>query len=159
MNHLIVGQKHLIKCRCVLPQFKNNENPPAHRFVVFSIIEDEKVSTKYAQCNNCGVIHKVTDICTSEIQSGKEHMGSIISIEDIRLSISKNLSSVLEANSVDLPTWEAVQFVVDNKQWGQIVVLTTDRDGDEIHGKYIRILGESLFKVESFVRNSGVING
>jgi len=154
---LTTGQKHLIKCRCVLPQFKNRETPPAHKFVVFSVIEEEKVVPKYCQCNNCGVIHKVIDICQSEIQNGKEHMNSLIKIEDIKHSIHQNFSSILESNSADLPSWEAVQFIVENKQWGQIVVLTTDRDGEEIHGKYIRVLGEALCKVESFTRNSGIV--
>ena len=74
------GQKHLIKCRCVLPQFKKLDNPPVHKFVVFSALNEEgNVVTKYAQCNNCGVIHKVTDLCTSEIIPGRseEHTSEL----------------------------------------------------------------------------------
>lgn len=152
------GQKHLIKCRCVLPQFKKLENPPAHKFIVFSVIDDDgNVQQKYAQCNNCGVIHKIVDICKSEIQIGKEHMNSLIKLEDIKPSIHSNFSMILDSNNADIATWEAVQFTVENKQWGNFVVLTTDIEGDEIHGKYIRILGETMCKVESFTRSTGVV--
>ena len=152
------GQKHLIKCRCVLPQFKARQEPPAHQFVVFSAMNDEgEISPKYSQCNNCGVIHKVVDICKSEILSGKEHMNSLIKIEDVKPSLHSNFSNILDSNNADLATWEAVQFVVENKRWGDIVVLTTDVEGDEIHGKYIRILGESMCKVEPFIRSAGVL--
>lgn len=151
-----LGQKHLIKCRCVLPQFKKMEDPPAHKFIVFSVIQDDgSVVPKYAQCNNCGVIHKVTDICKSEVLPGKEHMGSILKIEDIKPSLHPNFAQILETNSVDLATWEAVQHIVENKRWGEIVVLTTETEGNELHGKYIRVLGESLCKVEPFTRQVG----
>jgi len=152
------GQKHLIKCRCVLPQFKKLENPPVHKFIVFSVIQDDgSVVIKYSQCNNCGVIHKVTDICTSEILSGKDNMNSLIKIEDIRPSLHPNFVGILESNFVDIATWEAVQYTVENKMWGDFIVMTTEAEGEEIHGKYIRILGEAICKVESFARSSGVI--
>ena len=152
------GQKHLIKCRCVLPQFKNNENPPAHQFTVFSIIDDEdKVSLKYSQCNNCGIIHKIKDICVSEIQNGKEAMSSIITIDDIKTSLPSNLSEILERNNVDISSWEMAQFILENKKWGEIVVLSHENDGGQKYGKYVRIMGETFFKVENFTRNEVVV--
>lgn len=155
---MIHGQKHLIKCRCVLPQFKRLENPPVHQFIVFSAIqEDETVKPRYSQCNNCGVVHKVIDVCKSEIVSGKENMNSLIKIEDIKPSLHPNFVGILESSQADLATWESVQFIVENKQWGQFVVLTNDSEGEEIHGKYIRILGESMCKVETFMRSTGVV--
>ena len=155
---MIHGQKHLIKCRCVLPQFKRLENPPVHQFIVFSVIqEDETVKTRYSQCNNCGVVHKIIDVCKSEIVSGKENMNSLIKIEDIKPSLHPNFVGILESSQADLATWESVQFIVENKQWGQFVVLTNDSEGEEIHGKYIKILGESMCKVETFMRSTGVV--
>ena len=155
---MIHGQKHLIKCRCVLPQFKRLENPPVHQFIVFSVIqEDETVKPRYSQCNNCGVVHKVVDVCKSEIVSGKENMNSLIKIEDIKPSLHPNFIGILESSQADLATWESVQFIVENKQWGQFVVLTNDSEGEEIHGKYIKILGESMCKVETFMRSTGVV--
>jgi len=152
------GQKHLIKCRCVLPQFKSKAEPPAHQFIVFSVIGDDgNCVPKYSQCNNCGTLHKVIDICKSDVLIGKEYIKSLLTVEDIKLSLNSNVVSILENNNADISTWEAVQFAIENKRWGEVVVLSTDTEGHEIHGKYIRILGETLFKVESFKRSTGVL--
>jgi len=89
--------------------------------------------------------------------AGKDHMNSIIKIEDIKASLAPNFVNVLEANSADLPTWEAIQFIVENKRWGDFTILNSETEGGEVHGKYIRVLGETLCKIESFTRSTGVI--
>jgi hypothetical protein len=127
--------------------------PPVHQFIVFSVVdESDRTQIKFAQCNNCGVIHKVTDICKSEVILNKEDMGSILTIEDIKSSMPARLVSILELNDADLPTWEAANFIFENKKWGEFVVLSTDFDSGVRQGKYVQILGESMFKVSSFTR-------
>ena len=148
------GQKHLIKCRCVLPHLKTRENPPQHQLTVFSVIDDnDKIKTKYSQCNNCGLIHKVIDICQSEILTGKDEMKSIVQIDDIKLSLPRNLSDILERHEIDLPSWEQAQFIVENKLWGDFIILAQEEEDGIVHGKYVRILSDSFFKIESFQRN------
>jgi hypothetical protein len=155
---MITGHKHLVKCRCILPQFKKVDPPPPHHFPVFSIVgEDNKVVSKYAQCNNCGIIHRVIDFCTSEMVVGKENMNSIVKIEDIKCFLNPNFVTILEANSSDLATWECIKFIVENKRWGEFVVLTSEQDGEEINGKYMRILSDSLCQIETFNRSVGVV--
>jgi hypothetical protein len=150
---MVTGLKHLVTCRCVLPQFKRRVDPPQHMFTVFSVIEDDgNVKPKFTQCNNCGIIHKVTEINKSEIISGKEDMSSITSVDDIKVSMPQRLAALLEANDVDLPTWELAQFIYDNERWGEFVVLTTDEEDGTREGKYVRILGKDMFKVETFTR-------
>lgn len=152
------GQRHLIKCRCVLQQFKSRPVPIVHQFMTFSVInDDDTVVVKYAQCNNCGLIHKVTDICTSEIMAGKEAMSSIVSIEDIKQSLPANLANILERHNVDISTWELAQFYLENKQWGNIIVLTQEDDSDTKHGKYVRMLSDSFFKIENFTRGEYLV--
>jgi len=147
------GQRHLVKCRCVLPQFKGQSNPPAHQFIVFSVVnDDDSVKVKYAQCNNCGIIHKVTDVCKSEILPGKEAMSSIVKVEDIKLSLPPNLTDILERNNVDVATWEQAQFILENKEWGNFVILAQEEESGTRQGKYVRIMSETFFKVESFSR-------
>lgn len=147
------GHKHLVKCRCVLPQFKQAQHPPAHQFITFSVVGDDNVAiVKYAQCTNCGVIHKVIDFCRSEIIQGREHMPSILTIADIKTSLPETLSLLLENNKADLSTWEAVQFIWENDKWGEFVVLSSETDSDVKHGKYVKILGKNMFKVETFER-------
>jgi len=152
------GQKHLLKCRCVLPQFKDLNNPPVHQFVVFSQIDDEdNVVVKFTQCNNCGLIHKVKDLCTSEILSGKENMSSIINLEDIKLSLPSALVSILERNNCDISTWEQAQFILENKQWGNFVTLAQEEESGTRQGKYLRIMSETFFKIETFTREEQIV--
>lgn len=147
------GQRHLIKCRCVLPQYKGVTNPPPHQFVVFSVInDDDSARVKFSQCNNCGIIHKVTDICKSEILPGKEAMSSVVKIEDVKLSLPPNLADILERNNVDIATWESAQFILENKEWGNFVILAQEEESGTRQGKYVRIMSETFFKVESFSR-------
>lgn len=141
------GHKHLISCKCILPQFSKLEDPPFHRFLVFSIIDDDdKVEPKFAQCNSCGAIHKVTDICTSQILN-KDDARTLVNIEDIKLGLDPKLVATLERYQADLPTWESVQFIIDSEQWGEFVTLTSDEIDGEVQRKYIRIMGRSIFKV------------
>lgn len=147
------GYKHLVECRCVLPQFKSQKEPPRHKFVVFSIAdENDVIEHKFAQCNNCGLVHKVVDICKSEIQAGKENASSILSIDDIKVSLPKDLVVILDKYRVELPGWEQAAFIIENKEWGNFIVLEQEEDGGTKHGKYVRILGESFYKVENFSR-------
>jgi len=149
---MATGLKHLITCRCVLPQLKRAANAPSHQFIVFSVIEDDgSVRVKYAQCNNCGIIHRVTEVNRSEVVP-RESMRAIPTIDDVKASLSPQLAGVLEANDADLPTWEMAQFIVENKRWGDFVVLSTDEEDGLRQGKYVRIIGENLLKVETFTR-------
>ena len=147
------GIKHLIRCRCVMPQFKQLHEPPVHQFVVFSVIDDDdKLTVKFSQCNNCGVIHKITDVCKSELIQARESMGSLLTIDDVKVGLPQNLVVILEGNGADLPTWEAARFILENKQWGNYTVLNTDSDSGIRQGKYLQIIGENLFKVNTFAR-------
>ena len=151
------GQKHLITCRCFLPQFKRAKDPQLHKFVVFSVInDDDTVVQKNAQCPNCAMVHRVIDICRSVVL-GKDETRSVVTINDIKASLPEKLVDILEGNDADLPTWEAAQFNHENKNWGSFVVLSTDTVDGEKTGKILKILGENLFKVEAFSRSEGNI--
>jgi len=134
------------------------EIPPAHQFVVFSIIgDDDKVQVKFAQCNNCGILHKVTDICKSDIMA-RDVMTSLVTIDDIKPSIPEGLRVLLENNHADLATWEAVQYLFTSQTWGGFVVISSDTEDGIKQGKYVRVMGENLFRVEGFTRNE-VVSG
>lgn len=148
---MITGIKHLVTCRCVLPQFKRAPSPPQHQFVVFSILDDDVVRAKFVQCNNCGIVHKVTDVCRSEVVA-RESMGSLVTIDDVRSCLPIDLVRILEASQAELSTWENAQFIIDNQQWGSFIVLATDEEAGLRQGKYVRILGANMFKVDSFAR-------
>ena len=145
------GVKHLIQCHCVLPQFKNHENPTFHKFVVFSVIDDsDTVQPKFAQCNNCGVVHKVVDICKSELTT-KEESRSLSSIDDIKFSIPKELSSILESYQCDTATWEYAEWVYLTKAPDQYLILTKEEDDEgELHGKRLLFVENNRYRIEVF---------
>ena len=145
------GVKHLIQCHCVLPQFKNRENPVFHKFVVFSVIDDsDTVQPKFAQCNNCGIIHKVTDLCKSELTS-KEESKSLPNIQDIKFSLPKDLVGILESYQCDLATWEQAEWICLTKMCDQWIVLAKEEGDDgDIHGKRLIFQEDGRFRIEAF---------
>lgn len=153
------GFKHLIQCHCILPQYRNRPDPVFHQFVVFSTIDDsDTVLPKYVQCNNCNVVHKVYDLCKSEIIAGRDELNSVSTIDDVIYTIPEDIRGVLESYSVDLPTWEHAQFVLQNKVWGTAVILTKDVLEDETQGKILMIAGPGKFNIETFIVEN-YING
>ena len=118
------GIKHLIECHCSLILYKNRKETVYHKFPVYSKLdENNNIIEKTIQCNNCGVIHKITDICKSEILGGKDELKSALSVEDISLQLDSKLSNILTINNCDISTWEHVLDIVDEERWGEHVVL------------------------------------
>jgi len=150
--------KHLLECKCVLPQYKGVEPPIFHKFLVFSEIDiaDGSVVTSYAQCNNCGVIHKVNEVSKS-ILLRKENMNALLTIDDIKSSLPPRLASILEQNDCILPYWQEAQFIIANSLWGRGFTLSQEREGTIVIGKYIVILGETIYDIKSFEREEGMI--
>jgi len=145
------GIKHLIQCHCVLPQFRNKENTIYHKFIVFSEIDDsDTVKPKLAQCNNCGVIHKVVDISRSEIAVGKDESRSILTIDDIKLMLPEDLSRVLSTYDCGLPTYENAKYILDHQMWGEKLILTRENTGDEITGKVLFFESTERWRLETF---------
>lgn len=146
------GIKHLIQCHCILPQFRNKPDPLFHKFVVFSVVDDsDTVVPKYVQCNNCAVVHKVYDICKSEIVPGRDELSSVATIDDIKFTIKEDVRTILETYDADLPTWEHVQYIFKNKAWGTTVVLKRDMLEKETQGKILTVNGPADISIETFI--------
>lgn len=149
------GVKHLVQCHCMLPQFRNNPVPVFHKFIVFSIIDDEdQVISKVVECNNCGAVHKVSELGKSNIVIGREDLRSVITIQDIQLSLPDNVSQILKSYNADITTWEEVQFGLENEEWGKEIVLTREEVQGITQGKILKLVGPpSRIKIESFARD------
>lgn len=147
------GMRHLIECNCISPVFKNRNPVIWHKFPVFSIIdEDNNVIPKYAQCNNCGIIHKITEIGVSEITT-KEHLKSIRNINDIKFGIQSDIAGLLEQYNKDISVWEETEFILNNEKWGSMIILDQETEDGITSGKVLVFQGEPvLVKVESFSR-------
>ena len=155
------GVRHLVECHCILPQYRDrmNSNPVFHKFIVFSVVdESDTVVPKYVQCNNCSVVHKVYDLCKSEIMGGKDELRSVTTIEEVRLGMNIDVQNVLDTYSCDLSTWEQTRFLIDNELWDKTVILTQDSLDDVTQGKMLRILSSQSFRIESFIRKDLVEN-
>ena len=150
------GVRHLIECHCVLPQYKNTTPTVYHKFVVFSFVDDDVVQKKLAQCNNCGVIHKVVDLCKSEIVHGAEESSSIRKIDDIKLGLPSRLVDFLVGQNLDVATWEWIEFILDNKMEFEVVIKKDQKD-EVTNLKILHIKEDGSFKVKNETRQDEVI--
>ena len=151
----IEGIRHLIECHCVLPQFRNRTPALYHKFIVFSLVDDDKVQQKLSQCNNCGIIHKIVDLCKSEIVHGLEEGRSLRTIEDIKMSLPARLVEFLTQQNVDISTWEYVEFILDNKIEKEVVISKDDK-ADIIQLKILHIKEDGTFKVRTETRQDDI---
>lgn len=147
------GTKHLIRCRCILPTLKSKKDPPLHSFVVFSETDESgELMEKYVTCNNCGVVHKVTGFCESEIINNFEGTNASLTVDDIKLSLSENVCRILETYNADLCDYEHVKFMIENEVHDFIVLSQEFNDGRK-SGKILKYKGKGKFEIEPFSRS------
>jgi len=154
---MIQAYKHLIECHCVLPQFRNREKTLYHKFAVFSTVdESDTVVPSLSQCNNCGTIHKVFDICKSEILGGKDESRAVETKEDVILSLPAALIELFSSYSLDLPDYQMARFILENEKWDSTVVLASETGTDRCEGKILRFVSKDKFRVEPFSRQEAI---
>lgn len=143
------GVRHFVRCRCFLPRHHD-----FFQFPVFSIVDGNDVKVKFAQCPNCGIVHRVHEIGKSTIMNGKEHMGSILTVSDVRLSVDQRLSTIMEQHEIDdVSAWEELKFIIDHERWGEFVVLSREREGNDVNVKILRILNRTMCVVDVETRS------
>jgi len=148
------GYKHLLECHCVLPQFRHRNTTVYHKFVVFSIVDDsDTVVSSLAQCNNCGTVHRVFDICKSEILSGKDESRAIEKKEDISLSLPSSLVELFDSYRLELPDYQYARFIFENDLWNTTLVLSANSESGSREGKILRFVSAEKFRVEPFLHN------
>lgn len=149
--------KHIIECKCILPQYKSIDPPVFHKFLTFSVLDASgEVEPHYTQCNNCGVVHRVIEVGQSRIIK-KESLPSLVSIEDFKATLPPKLIGILEIHDCPLALWQEADFILKNKLWGRGFILAKESDGSTLIGKYVVILGEALFDIKAFEREEGLI--
>ena len=147
------GVKHILECHCILPQYRDLKEPVYHKFVVFSEIDDsDTVVPSNTQCNNCGTVHRVYDICKSEIVAGKDESASVEKKEDVSLSLPKQLVDLMETYSLEICDYQMARYIIENKIWGSTLVLSIENEGEKSSGKVLNFVAEDRFRVESFSR-------
>lgn len=142
--------KHLVECRCSLAHFREWDDPPNHKFIVFSELDsDANLKPSYAKCNNCSIIHKVQEVGQS-FTIKKEEMRSLPTIEDLEGQMQSWITSLLRKHDCELHVWQEAKFIIDNKLWGRFIILAKEREDDVVIGKLCQILGKNLHKIESY---------
>lgn len=142
--------KHLIQCKCILMHFRQLAHPPFHKFIVLSEIgQDGNVLPSFAQCPNCGVVHKVTEVGVSTILR-KEDLPSVLTIDEIKGNLPEKLVALLEPYSLELHQWQEVKWILDNEAWGRSVIIVKEKTDGLITGKMVQIIGTALWRVSPF---------
>lgn len=143
--------KHLIECNCILPQFKAAMPPVFHKFIVFSELKEKsELLPSYVKCNNCGAIHRVYEVNKSELTKNENTRG-VVSFDELKLSLPEKIVIILEKYECDITVWQEIMFLIENKIWGNEVVLS--RETEETQQKKrtlittLLIAGETLFKI------------
>jgi hypothetical protein len=155
------GTRHLIECNCILPQYKKRKNPIFHKFPVFSIIDEEdNVEEKIVACNNCGILHKVTEIGQSTLLP-KENVRFLKTIDEIKPNLPEDLVAMLEQNDCDISVWEEAEFIINERLYEKqkdVFILLGSEEVDEMTlGKILRFQGPPLIlKPESFRRQNWI---
>ena len=152
------GIKHLIECHCSLKIFKKNEKIRYHKFPVYSKIDsDGKLIPKLSKCNNCDSLHYIHDYCQSELRGGKDQTEVTLSIDDVSLCIPDRLSRILLKTKCDISTWEHCLDIIEEKRWGEIIVLRRDVIDDNENIKTLIINSEDSYKIENKIINTTII--
>lgn len=120
------GIRHLVQCHCVLPQYRKRKEPVFHKFLVFSILENDEVEEKLVQCSNCDVVHRVFDLCKSEVYSGKDESLSVATLQDVTISIPDKIKSLLESYNCEIHVYESVKFILEEEAWKSRVKLASE---------------------------------
>ena len=145
------GYKHIIECHCVLPQYRKSDNPIFHKFVVFSVVDDDgNVVQSLARCENCGAVHKVVDICKSEIMPSKEDSRNVLTKKDISSSLPAQLIQLFDEYSLPTADYEAAKFYIENEKWGSTIILNREREEEGYAGKMVTFISKDKFKIDPF---------
>lgn len=149
-----IGTKHVITCTCIHNKLKNIKDIPQHRFVVFSVVgDDDVVVPKYVTCDNCGVVHKVIDICKSEIIRSKENVEFGLSLDELKSGLPQKLVDALSKYNIDVPTWEYISFAYENQNYDVPIVVSEETVDNVICGKYLKLKPNDSFTFGTFTRD------
>lgn len=145
------GIRHLIDCTCILPQYLKRNPPVFHKFTVFSELDnDSNVIEKYAQCTNCGTIHRITDICKSEIYHGRDTSVSVMTVNELSYSLPTHIVNLLQEYKSDVSIWENAKFIIDNAYWGDYIVLSSEEIDGKRSGKFVVFMSETRIAIQPF---------
>jgi hypothetical protein len=140
--------KHLIECHCTLPQYRNRPDIVYHKFPVFSLLESDSVVEKLARCNNCDAVHRVFDVCKSEIFIGDLDISAIKTQQEVMSEIPQQLRESLVPLNLDICTLEHILWCIENNKEEKIP-LRRDNIKGKLFVKFINVKTDGKWKFET----------
>ena len=154
------GIKHLVECHCVLALFKSSQKIINHKFPVYSKIDENgKVVPKIVKCNNCDTLHRVFDICKSEIKFGKDQTDVTLTREDLGYMLPSRLNDLLLKVDADISLFEHAVDIIEEKRWGEHIVIKREIIDERHQVKLLEILSEEKYKITNEVIDNIIVEG
>ena len=152
------GIKHLIECHCYLAIYRNNAKQILHKFPVYSKFDESgKIIEKNAKCNNCETLHTVYGIGKSFINPGKDQTEVLTSKKDIEFSLNQKIINILKNYNCDISNWEHALDIVEEKRWGEEIVIKRDIINEKTHIKIMKIESENQVKIKSEIIDEFIV--
>ena len=108
------------------------------------------------QCNNCSIVHKVVDICKSEIVAGLEFSNAVTRLDEVQQGLPDNVASILTKANCDLATWENVAFLMETSLEGFEVPIAKEENAGLTQIKLLVVDKQGKAKVKTVTRNDFV---
>ncbi len=152
--------KHLIECQCILPQYKKQDKVLFHKFPVFSLFKENvnqdfsEPIEKYVKCNNCDAVHRVYDICKSELlKNSDDYVDLVTNLEDLKYTIPAELIEILSKNQMDIADYEMCSHLIETKGTDKII-LSKKNIGQNVVCKFLIFTdGKFSVKQQTFQRD------
>ena len=147
----MAGIKHLIECHCYLAIFKSDSKiPPVHKFPVYSKIDsNDKIIEKIVKCNNCEALHRVMEVGMSQLVPGRDQTTVTVTKDDLLNNLSNIITRVLLQYDCDISSWEHVEDIIEEKRWGEFVILRREIINEKTNVKLMEVLGVENIKIKN----------
>ena len=121
-----------------------------HRFPVYSKIDEQgRIIPKLVKCNNCEAAHFVTKIGRSELRPGKDQTDTVLKIEDFKHDLPSKIFNYLIENNCNISDFEHVKDIIEERRWGENVIIRRDIVDEKQQIKYIVINSKNNFQIKS----------
>ena len=102
-------------------------------------------------------MHKVVEVCKSELIPGGDQKNVTIEKDDIELMLPDKISNVLKKYDCDISVWEHALDIYENKAWGSSLVLKREIIEENEHLKILIFNENERLKIQSIKINDTLV--
>tara|TARA_Y100001970_G_C14255537_1_gene875081 strand:+ start:4674 stop:5036 length:363 start_codon:yes stop_codon:yes gene_type:complete len=113
-------------------------------------MKNDQIIESVVNCNNCGIAHRVVDVCKSVILTNSENSQATINIDDIKISLPENVGNIMEANNKELADYQHLQFLIEQNNTEGFILLSKELIDGKQQGKILKYKGHGKFAIEPF---------